>query len=140
MARPREYYRTLPRVDFSRSDDVQKSDAKYKLFKDINDTGKVVTEETIKNENLDKSIPTVLIMHGWTTNDNSPWYAPLKNELFKAGGHNVIYLDWSIAGNKSYGVSCANSKPMGKVIAEFFIASEVPPSKIHLVGKYIRIN
>lgn len=137
MIRSREGYRKIPRVNFTKADSLQKSDAVFKFFKDAEQTtGKVLTEETVKEENIDKNIPTVLIMHGWTTNDSSPWYAPLKEELFRCGHHNVFYLDWSIAGNKSYGVSCANTVPMGKIIAEFFIASGVPPSKVHIVGKF----
>lgn len=137
MARPREFYRTISRVNFPDADDLQKADAVFTFFKDSTvEIGKVLTEETVKQENINKNIPTVLIMHGWTTNHESPWYAPLKDELFKSGPHNVFYLDWSIAGNKSYSVSCANTKPMGQIIAEFFIASGVPPNRIHLVGRY----
>lgn len=137
MAKPREFYRTIPRVNFSKADDLQKSDVIFRFFKDATVVeGKLLDEKTVKEENLDKTVPTVLIIHGWTTSETSPWYAPLKNELFKAGPHNVLYLDWSIAGNRSYSVSCANTKPMGKIIAEFFVASGIPPSKIHLVGMF----
>lgn len=137
MDEARAYLRSVPRVDFSKADDVKKTDVIFKFFKDASVTsGKILTEETVTNENLDTTIVTILIIHGWTTNDSSPWYAPLKDELFKIGPHNVFYLDWSIAGNKSYGVSCANTKPMGKIIAEFLVASGVPPSNIHLIGKF----
>lgn len=135
MGKSRKRLRKIPRVDFTKADDVQKTDARFTLFtKDSVNTGRILTEESIKNENIDRNIPTVLIIHGWTSNDTSPWYAELKEALFKSGPHNVFYLDWSVPGNRLYGISCANTVPMGKNIAEFFIASRIPPNKIHLVG------
>lgn len=136
MGRSRERYRNIPRVDFTKADDVQKTDARFTLFtNDSVKTGKIITEESVKNEDFDRNIPTVLIMHGWTTNDTSPWYAPLKDALLKSGPHNVLYLDWSIPGNRSYSISCANTNPLGKIIAEFFIESDISPNQIHVVGR-----
>lgn len=136
MGRSRERYRRIPRVDFSKAEELQKSDARFTLFtNDSVKNGKVLTEESVRDEYIDKNIPSMLIMHGWTSNDSSPWYAPLKEALLKSGPHNVFYLDWSIPGNRLYGISCANTVPMGKIIAEFFIASGIPPNKIHLVGR-----
>lgn len=136
MAASKDFYRKIARVDFTKADDLKTNDAFYKLFTAHSiDNFKELRYDDVRTANLNKSIPTVLIMHGWTTSDTSPWYEPLKNELLKFAPHNVIYLDWSIAGKKSYPVACANVKPMGKMIAEFFIESEVPPDKIHLVGR-----
>ncbi|CAH1183842.1 unnamed protein product [Phaedon cochleariae] len=132
-----ERYRNMPRVDFSLAD-AQKGDVIYKYFEDAADAeGKFVTEESLRNgegKTLNKSLPTVLLIHGWTTDDTSPWYKPLKDGLFALGPHNVVYVNWSKAGNKSYRVSSANIKPVGRFIAQFLVSSGVPPGNVQLIG------
>ncbi|KAJ8968061.1 hypothetical protein NQ314_002500 [Rhamnusium bicolor] len=129
-----DYYRSFPRVDFSLAD-AEKSDVTYKYFNNsLQETGKILTVENVRREIVNKTIPMVLFIHGWTTDDTSPWYGPLKEEYFKLGPHNIIYIDWSNAGNKSYEVSSANIKPVGKFIALFLFESGVSRKNIHLVG------
>nr|XP_023021819.1 phospholipase A1-like isoform X1 [Leptinotarsa decemlineata] len=128
-----EDYSQYPPVDFDLAE-ADKNDVIYKLFRDSTADYKILTEGNVANESLDKTIPTVLLIHGWTTDDTSPWFAPIREEYFKLGPHNVFYINWSVAGNKSYEVSSANVKPVGKFIAEFLIASEVPQQRIHIIG------
>nr|UPN66603.1 pancreatic triacylglycerol lipase 1 [Colaphellus bowringi] len=125
--------RNLPAVDFTLAE-AQKSDVIYKHHQKAGGEFKILTEEDVGEEALDKTIPTVLLIHGWTTDDTSPWYAPLRDEYFKLGAHNIIYINWSKAGNKSYDVSSANVRPVGRFIAQFLIASGVPLEKIQIVG------
>ncbi|CAH1996713.1 unnamed protein product [Acanthoscelides obtectus] len=121
-------------VDFKLADAV-KTDVIYKYFRDAStEEPKVLTEETVGDEHMDKTVPTTYIIHGFTTDDSSPWYKPFKDELFKLGPHNVIYINWQKAGNKSYSVSSANIDPVGKYIAQFILASGVLPEKVHIVG------
>ncbi|XP_028144131.2 lipase member H-A-like isoform X2 [Diabrotica virgifera virgifera] len=128
------YYRSLPRVNFFKAD-AKDSDVIYTLFKNSSPTeGQIVNKDTSNSIIKEKDIPTVLIMHGWTTDDTSPWYRPLRDEYFKQGSHNIIFLNWSKAGNNTYQVSSANCKPVGKFIAQFLIASKVNLSKVHLIG------
>ncbi|KAJ8969604.1 hypothetical protein NQ317_011318 [Molorchus minor] len=130
----KEFYRTLPPVDFTLAK-AEKTDIIYKLFNDSKqESGKVLNEGTVAGEGLNKSIPTVLLVHGWTTDDTSPWYKPLKDEYFKLGPHNIIYINWSKAGNKSYDISSANIAPVGKYMAQFLIASGIPQDNIHIIG------
>ncbi|VEN50592.1 unnamed protein product [Callosobruchus maculatus] len=125
-------------VDFKVADAV-KTDIIYKYFKDASiQEPKVLTEETVSDEHMDKTVPTTYIIHGFTTDDTSPWFKPLKDALFKLGPHNVVYINWQKAGNKSYSVSSANVDPVGKYIAEFIIASGVPLGRVHLVGKWVQ--
>lgn len=136
MAIPIEFYRKIPRVDFDKAADLKKTDVVYKLYTHRSvATYKELTEDNVKQENLNKTIPTVLLLHGWNSSYSTPWYPLIKDELFRIGPHNVIYLDWSLIAKKTYSVSCASVKPLGKVVAEFFIASDVPLEKIHLIGK-----
>ncbi|CAG9864882.1 unnamed protein product [Phyllotreta striolata] len=130
----KNYYRSLPRVNFSLANG-EKTDVIYKLFTDISQTtGKVITTENANEEIVNKTLPTVLLIHGFTTDDTSPWYNPLKTEYFKLGPHNIIYINWSKAGNRTYTVSSANVKPIGKYIAEFLVESKVDLKKVHLIG------
>uniref|UniRef100_A0A6P7GK23 Uncharacterized protein LOC114337795 isoform X1 n=1 Tax=Diabrotica virgifera virgifera TaxID=50390 RepID=A0A6P7GK23_DIAVI len=128
------YYRSLPRINFSKAD-AKNTDVIYTLFTNSSPTeGQTVNKDTSNSIIKEKDIPTVLIMHGWTTDDTSPWYRPLRDEYFKQGSHNIIFLNWSKAGNNTYQVSSANCKPVGKFIAQFLIASKVNLSKVHLIG------
>ncbi|CAG9830866.1 unnamed protein product [Diabrotica balteata] len=130
----KSYYRSLPRVNFSKAD-AQNDDVIYTLFTKTSPTeGQNVNEGTSNSIIKEKDVPTVLIIHGWTTDDTSPWYRPLRDEYFKQGPHNIIFLNWSKAGNKTYHVSSANVRPVGKSIAQFLVASKVNLSKVHLIG------
>uniref|UniRef100_A0A6P7GKZ8 Hepatic triacylglycerol lipase-like n=1 Tax=Diabrotica virgifera virgifera TaxID=50390 RepID=A0A6P7GKZ8_DIAVI len=135
IANTEAYWRYLPSVDFSLAN-AQKPDVIYTLLTNSSpDIGTKVTEETSDALIIDKNIPTILICHGWTTDDTSVWYRPLRDEYFKLGLHiNIIYLNWSKAGNQTYDIACANCKPVGKFIAQFLIASKVDLCKVHLVG------
>ncbi|XP_028140192.2 lipase member H-A-like [Diabrotica virgifera virgifera] len=134
IANTETYWRSLPRVDFSLAD-AQKTDVSYTLFTNSSPTiGTTVTEGTSNASIKNKNIPTILIIHGWATDDTSPWYRPLRDEYFKQGLYNIIFVNWSKAGNKSYEVASANCKPVGRFVAEFLITSKVDLSKVHLVG------
>ncbi|CAH0555109.1 unnamed protein product [Brassicogethes aeneus] len=130
----KEYYRSLPPVDYSLAN-AEKNDVKYRLFTNISDeTGTFLTEESVKNINIKKYVPTIVLIHGWTTNDTSPWYPIVKNKYFEKGTHNIIYINWQKAGNLEYDVSSANIKPVGKYIAEFLIKSGIQREQVHIIG------
>lgn len=63
-----------------------------------------------------------------------PRFEPLKNEYLKKDKHNVFYVDWSKADDKSFHVAAANSKAVGDVIAEFIISTRIQLKNVHLVG------
>ncbi|XP_057656460.1 lipase member H-A-like [Diorhabda carinulata] len=127
-------YRKLPKVDFSVAN-ANKDDILYTLFTNSEPTtGKKLREDNSNVEIIEKNITTVLIFHGWTTDDNSPWFRPLRDEFFKIGKHNIIFVNWSRAGNQSYSISCANVKLVGMYLAQFLIASKVDLDKVHLIG------
>lgn len=127
-------YSNLPPVNYSLAD-CNKTDVQYRLFTKENDTkGTLVTEETISLTECERNLPTKLLIHGWSTNETSYWYEPLKNEYLKKGPHNVFYIDWSAAGSKPFGISGANVDPIGSFIADFLIASKIELDKIHIIG------
>lgn len=135
MNRQKEFYRGLPPVNYDLADAV-KTDVKFKVFTHPEQQfGKMLTVDNVADENLDKTVPTILLIHGWTTDDTSPWYQPLKDVCFRLCPHNVIYVNWWLAGGKTYEVSSANAKPVGKYVACFLLKSGVPLENIHLIGK-----
>lgn len=81
-----------------------------------------------KNSNLkdypevNPSNPWKFFIHGWTTSPStSPWYETHKDNYFKDGSYNVVYVDWSKPGNQSYIQSVINAKGCGKVFAELIL-------------------
>lgn len=115
--------------------ECKKSDVQYRLFiKADDDKGELVEEDTISLNESERNLPTKIFIHGWTTNETSYWYAPLKNEYFKKGPHNIIYIDWSAAGSKPFEISAANVDPIGGFIADFLIASKLALEKVHIIG------
>ncbi|KAJ8966506.1 hypothetical protein NQ317_019651 [Molorchus minor] len=132
MAHGKEYYRSVLPFDVNLAD-AEKTDIIFTYFNSVSDTGRVLTEETADGI-IDKSLPTVLLIHGWTSDDTSPWFNSLKEGYFNLGSYNVIYINWYKAGSKEYYVSCDNIVPVGKFIAEFLITSSLSLGSVQIVG------
>lgn len=129
-----EAYSKLPPVNYSLAD-CKKTDVQYRLFtKDDDSKGKLVTEETVNLTAEERDLPTKLFIHGWTTNETSYWYGPLRNAYLNSAPHNILYIDWSPAGSKPFEISAANVDPIGGFIADFLIASKISLDKIHVIG------
>ncbi|XP_060529039.1 lipase member H-like isoform X2 [Cylas formicarius] len=131
----KEQLKKSSRVNFTQTDPGTKDEVIYKLFtKDNLRKPILVNDETIINHIKDKHIPMVLLIHGWTTDDTSPWYDPLRDAYLESGPHNIIYINWSRAGNLTYAISCANVIPVGQYIAKFLTVTGVDAKRIHLIG------
>lgn len=129
------HYRKFPPVNFLLATTVDPEAITYQLFtKDNPEQEIILTEENIASKNLDKSVKTILIMHGWTSNLSSPWYRPVREAYFQNGSYNIIYIDWSAYASLEYKVSAACVKPLGEVIARFLYKSGIPAEQIHLIG------
>lgn len=113
-----------------------KSDVKYHLFTSPEDVeGTYYTEDNIAEAEFNRDWDSKFVIHGWMTNENSPWYKPMKDAYFaRSRNHNVFYVDWSKAGNLSYPVSSANTIPVGKYIAEFIVKAKLDLNKVHIIG------
>ncbi|KRT80501.1 hypothetical protein AMK59_8313, partial [Oryctes borbonicus] len=122
----------IPPVDYSKADAVE-SDITYQLFTNKNISGVYVTKESAPNiVNID--IPTKFVIHGWLSNETTYWYGPYRDECFKKGDYNIIYIDWSKAGSKEFYVSAANCKPIGGYIADFIISAKLKLDKVHIIA------
>lgn len=130
---PKEY-KDLKPIDFN-SHDAKKTDVRFRLFQKRGDkSGKILTEETVKTVNMYRDLPTKCFIHGWTSNEETYWYNPLRDAYFRKGSYNIFYIDWSGPANKSFHESAANSKPVGEFIADFFMASKINVKNIHIIA------
>lgn len=67
-------YRSFPKVDFSRAVETDPKLIYYKLFtKDDPNSFTPVSHENIDQVNVDKTVKTVCLIHGWTSSDTTPW-------------------------------------------------------------------
>ncbi|KYB25493.1 phospholipase A1 isoform X1 [Tribolium castaneum] len=129
----REFLSQIPSVDFCQAD-ATKSDVFYYLFKSATQTTAITINEDYSLPEDERNLPMKILMHGYTSNVTSPWYKQMKQEYFQKGPHNIIYVDWSIASNKSFAVSAANIKPVGEFIADLIVSLRVPVENVHLIG------
>lgn len=121
----------IPPVDFSLAD-AGKTDVTYQLFTNRSVSGIYITDENVVTLNPD--IPTKILIHGWLSNETTYWYAPYRDECFKKGDYNVIYIDWSKAGSKDFYISAANTKPIGKFIGDFITKTKLRLNNVHIIG------
>nr|XP_022916117.1 lipoprotein lipase-like [Onthophagus taurus] len=127
-------YGYLPGVDFILAD-AKKTDVLYHVFTKNVSEGQYLTEETVSDSILIANAPTIIVIHGWMSNETTNWYEPLKNEYFKKYFDcNIIYIDWSKAGSNEFQISAANSKPIGEFIADFIIAGNFHLESVHVIG------
>jgi hypothetical protein len=129
----RDFLSKIPPVEFCQADAV-KTDVFYYLFKSCGQTTAITINDEYTLPEQDRSLPLKMLMHGYSSNVTSPWYKETKREYFRRGPHNVIYVDWSIAANKSFPVSAANIKPVGEYIADFILNLRVPLENVHIIG------
>lgn len=133
----RDFYASIPPVNFSSAESVLPTDISYKLFSSSDQSVPFdVTSENASNLTINRQVPAIFLIHGWTTDDTSPWYQPLKDHLLRAVSCNVFYVNWSKPGNKSYITSSANVKPVGKIIAQFIKSTKIESEQVHLIGKF----
>lgn len=63
---------------------------------------------------VDVSLPTVLIIHGWVDTSNDSWVEALTDAYLDTGDYNVITVNWSPIANLSYVVSVADVRLVGR--------------------------
>lgn len=90
--------------------DIDTDEVTFYLFsEDYNNT-------ELYDNNLDEvdvSIPTVFITHGWVDTSNDSWVERLTDAYLDKGDYNVITVNWSPIANLSYLVSVADVKLVG---------------------------
>ncbi|XP_017777372.1 PREDICTED: endothelial lipase-like isoform X2 [Nicrophorus vespilloides] len=86
--------------------------------------------ETVYN----KSIPTILIIHGYTDSKEREVFKHLR-QMFAANVEaNLIVVDWSRAAKQIYFTAMSNTYQVGKEIARFLLDLDTDLSMVHLIG------
>ncbi|PAA54812.1 hypothetical protein BOX15_Mlig016265g1, partial [Macrostomum lignano] len=94
--------------------------------------------DSVRKSNFRSSVPTKIIIHGFTDNGNSDWNKAMKVALLNAGDYNVIQLDWSQGNGYPYTLATANTRVIGALVAQFIVWLEsnfgANRENFHLIG------
>nr|ABC48945.1 yolk protein 3 [Glossina morsitans morsitans] len=96
---------------------------KFYLFKqDFRDCGREIghTDDSFYTRDLDNSIPTRILIHGWMSQSRGSFNRDVKNAYLSHGDYNVIICDWSNhAANINYFHVVHLIETFGTKVAEF---------------------
>ncbi|XP_075979755.1 pancreatic triacylglycerol lipase-like [Anticarsia gemmatalis] len=93
---------------------------------------------SIRNSNFNPNAPTVVIAHGWLSNQNTGLNPTIRDAYLGKGEANVIVLDWRRLAMSNY-VTAANGVPaVGRGLGQFlrFLSSTTGArlNSMHIVG------
>jgi len=92
----------------------------------------------VNQTNFNFSMPTKLIIHGYTDSGNNIWCLNMKDELLINNNFNVIIVDWEDGAKSPYIQAVANTRLVGAMIARFLqliqTAYGYPPQMSHIIG------
>lgn len=63
---------------------------------------------------IDRTLPTVLLIHGWVADSNVSWVENLTAAYVATGDYNIVTVDWSPVANLSYIASAADVEAIGE--------------------------
>ncbi|KAL3276598.1 hypothetical protein HHI36_011970 [Cryptolaemus montrouzieri] len=96
------------------------------------------TRIVLEKINIDISLPTKVLIHGWFGTGNNDFIKKLANQYHKKGKYNVIGIDWSRHSRRDYIASSCSTRDIGKAITEFLLTLMKGDLKllpnIHLIG------
>lgn len=99
------------------------------------------TRESVSINNYGNNIiataPVKILIHGWTENINSFWYADTRNNYLRLG-YNVVCVDWSRHSQLIYATAVARLDAIGAFVARFITGLSssrgIPIGNFHIVG------
>ncbi|XP_071811294.1 pancreatic triacylglycerol lipase-like [Apostichopus japonicus] len=97
---------------------------------------------TISASNLNPSLPTKVIVHGYTENGYVDWMRLMMEAFLQQGSYNVIRVNWSKGAVGLYGVSTSNTRIVGaeisllmdKIRGVYPGTSVADPQTWHIIG------
>ncbi|KPI98345.1 Pancreatic lipase-related protein 2 [Papilio xuthus] len=94
--------------------------------------------DSILSSNFNPNAPTVVVAHGWFSNQNTNLNPVIRDAYLESSEVNVIILDWSRIAMGSYLNAIANIPNVGKALGQFlkFLSETTGASleSMHLVG------
>ncbi|XP_069126907.1 pancreatic triacylglycerol lipase-like [Argopecten irradians] len=87
---------------------------------------------------FESSIPTKIIIHGFTQNGNVPWAHDMMSELIRKERMNVIIVDWGSGSGFPYTQAVANTRVVAAEVAAMITylntAAGTTSQQYHLIG------
>ncbi|XP_020288317.1 pancreatic lipase-related protein 2-like [Pseudomyrmex gracilis] len=109
-----------------------KDNTEQPVFLRVGDTAQ------LKDSPFNYTLPTKILVHGWTDNGNTFWLNDVRRNYLSVGDYNVICINWFAGSNKEYLTSVRLTRQVGEYVAEFieFLTSETELSfdNIHILG------
>ncbi|KAJ8718520.1 hypothetical protein PYW08_002757 [Mythimna loreyi] len=95
-------------------------------------------DNSIFNSNFNPRVPTVVIVHGWFSNQDSDINSVVTNACLRREDVNVIVMDWSRLANSNYVTATTGVPAVGRGLGQFlaFLNSVTGAhfTQMHLVG------
>ncbi|XP_047995915.1 pancreatic triacylglycerol lipase-like [Leguminivora glycinivorella] len=131
-------------VDHNLLEEIQRNPANnlYLLYTRRNPTNSqrliINDKNSILNSNFNPNHPTVVIAHGWLSNQNTDLNPVIRNAFHRKGEANVIVLDWRRLATSGY-VTAVNGIPavgwgLGQFLRFVHEVTGARYSSMHLVG------
>ncbi|XP_045538859.1 pancreatic lipase-related protein 2 [Papilio machaon] len=130
--------------DFQLLNEIENDSANnlYSLFTRANPTSPQTLvmddAESITASNFNPERPTVVIVHGWVSNQNTGINTVLRDAHLEKADCNVIVLDWEKLASSDYVTASfgvpAVGQGLGRFLAFLNSVTEAPYSSMHLVG------
>ncbi|XP_018336491.1 uncharacterized protein LOC108744988 [Agrilus planipennis] len=88
--------------------------------------------------NINPSLETKVILHGWNEGYNATWVIDMKNTFLSVGDYNIILPDYYYYTSQTIMMGCCYSRSMSEVIGYFLVqlTTEVglDLKKLHIIG------
>ncbi|KAK9881608.1 hypothetical protein WA026_016479 [Henosepilachna vigintioctopunctata] len=95
-------------------------------------------DELLNNSRYDDSLPTTLLIHGWTHGKDTPWVAQMREAMANLKIWNIIVVDWASISRTLYSEARILSPLVGKRVGLLCLYLNqkrgLRISDIHLVG------
>ncbi|XP_013149161.1 PREDICTED: pancreatic lipase-related protein 2-like [Papilio polytes] len=115
---------------------------RYFLYTRLNPTSAQLLQidniDSVLSSNFNPNVPTVVVAHGWFSNQNTNINPVIRDAYLERSDVNVIILDWSRIAMGSYLNAIANIPNVGKALGQFlnFLSETTGASleSMHLAG------
>nr|XP_021186850.2 pancreatic lipase-related protein 2 [Helicoverpa armigera] len=95
-------------------------------------------EDSIKASNFNPEVPTVVVVHGWLSNQNIEPNPTLRDTFLAKSDVNIIVVDWSRVAISEYATAVIRVPGVGRAVGQFLAflnsVTGAPFDQMHLIG------
>lgn len=95
-------------------------------------------EDSVKNSRFNSSLPTKIIIHGWTHGRKTPWLREMREAMANTNKWNVLVVDWSPLSHNLYILAKSSNKNVAQKLTDLIVflreIGAVKLSTLHLIG------